>query len=460
MRIKPVPPKLDGFDPASEHSGDKDLAERLTQLLRNLEHGSVAIFDGRWGIGKTTFVKRWLAHLQSQGVPSIYLDAFEVDYLESPFVAIAGAFAKAGDEAKKADHPTYRAFLTAASKVGRTLGGTAAKIGVKAATLGLIGASEAEALGGMKDVITDALSDSAELTVKELIEEHSRKEKELETLREKLGQFPALLAEALPDDIKADDARLVFVIDELDRCRPDFALGMVESIKHFFGADKIHFVLVTNREHLVLSIAHKYGAFPSAEEYLRKFYDFQVIYEQDYSERGAFQIKHRIDELTRSLLDNVSAQERRDINDYMKVAARAYRLTLRDIEGVFLNLTLAYAAVRSDQFKPAVLVTFLALLKTLAPALYAKAKSGSLAFGDLSSRLFSQTGWGQFNINRVRDIFRYYLDPDLDLNAEPWRSYGRELWNFNLERMQVINYLCNSVIDRFAPAQEARSAQG
>ena len=103
MRIKSVPPDLENFDAAAVQAGDKDLAERLTQLVRNLEHGSVAIFDGRWGIGKTTFVKRWLAYLQSQGIPAIYLDAFAVDYLESPFVAIAGAFAKAGEDRCRRD---------------------------------------------------------------------------------------------------------------------------------------------------------------------------------------------------------------------------------------------------------------------------------------------------------------------------------------------------------------------
>jgi hypothetical protein len=369
-------------------------------------------------------------------------------------VAIAGSFAKAGEDAEKTEHPTYKAFVGAAAKVGKTLGGTAAKIGVKAVTLGLIGSAEVEALGEVKDVVADALADRAETAVKEVIEQHSKKEKELTELKEKLGRFPSLLsgkADAETNEVPP----LVVVIDELDRCRPDFALGLVEIIKHFFGADKVHFVLVTNREQLLLSVIHKYGPFPTADEYLRKFYDFQVLYEQDYTERGATQIRHRIDELARTLLEGVPATERNDIVDYVRAAAMAHRLTLRDLENVFLNLTLAYAAVRSNQFKPALLITFLALLKTLDPSMYARAKQGTLSYTDLAGRMLSQENWGQLDIGKIREVFRYHLDPDIKLENEPWSSFGNMEVRYNLGRLQTVQYLCNSVIDRFAPAQQA-----
>ena len=451
MRLKVDPPDLQTFDSSSEDGGDKDLAERLTQLICNLDHGSVAIFDGRWGVGKTTFVKRWLAYLKSKDIPSIYLDAFSVDYLENPFVALAGAFAKAAEDQERTTHPTYKAFVGAATKVGKTIGGTAAKIGVKFVTLGLIGSSEIEALSDMKDAIADAVSEDAGDAVKALIEEHAQKQSELYVLKEKLRSFPALLADK-PEGAEAPP--LVVMIDELDRCRPDFALGMIETIKHFFGAGRIHFFLVTNREHLTLSVAHRYGEFPTADEYLRKFYDFQVSYEQDYSERGGIQIRRRVEQLANSLLQNVTAQEKADVIEYVRAAAMAHRLTLRDLEGVFLNITLAYAAVRSKQFRPAILITFLALLKTIDPSLYAKAKSGTLQYDQLASRMFAQDNWGQFNIERLRELFRFHLDPNIDEDAEEWRHFGQGLWNYNLGRLQTVKYLCDAVLDRFAPAQE------
>jgi hypothetical protein len=451
MRIKIEPPDLDGFDEFSTSAGHKELAQNLTRLLTNLEHGSVAIFDGRWGIGKTTFVRRWLAHLSNEKIPAIYLDAFAVDYLESPFVALAGAFAAAAIDASAQSKSAYKEFVSAASKVGKAVGGTAAKIGVKALTLGVIGSSEIKQFEEMKDVIADALSEQAEASIKDLIEEHSRKDRELAALKSKLSEFPAMLSED-----GAPPRPLIVVIDELDRCRPDFALGMLESVKHFFGAPNIHFILVTNREHLLLSVAHKYGAFPTADEYLRKFYDFQIQFEQDYGQQGSFQIRKRIETLASALLGQIS--ERQQIEEFVQAAAIAHRLTLRDLEGVFLNLALAYAAVRSNQFRPAVLVTFLALLKTIDPASYAKAKAGTLTPEELNERLFSVGDWGQTNIDRIRLIFEFYLRPDIDEDDPRFRGFGQETWNFNLARTRVIIYLCNAVIDRFAPAESDQQA--
>lgn len=424
------------------------MAIRLTNLLCNLDHGAVALFDGRWGIGKSTFIRRWLSHLRAEGIPSIYLDAFAVDYLESPFVAVAGAFSSEAERANQSDHPTYRAFIDAAAKVGKAVGSTAAKIGVKALTLGVIGTAEIEAIGEVKEVVADALADRAEEAVKELISEHSRRESELAALREKLARFPALLS--TPQDADQPPRPLVVVIDELDRCRPDFALGMVETIKHFFGVDNIHFVLVTNREHLLLSVTHKYGSFETADEYLRKFYDFQVMYEHDYSERGGRRIKQRVQELTISLLPPTN--ERNDVQSYIEYAAVAHRLTLRDIENVFLNLALAYAAVQPREFKPTILVSFLCLLKTIDPRLYSQAKQGTLTYDNLRVRLFSQANWGDLNVERVSQVFQYHLDPDLDLKSDDFSGFG-DHGRFNLGRFKVIPYICNSIIDRFAPSQ-------
>lgn len=448
MRLKLTPPNFEEFDAAAEGAGDKDLAVRLTHLIQNLDHSTVAVFDGRWGIGKTTFIKRWLAHLAAEGIPSIYVDSFAVDYLESPFVAIAGAFSQAAERANKSTHPTYTAFVAAASKVGKTLGGTAAKIAIKAATFGVIGSSELEGLSNVGEAIADAVGDRAEEAVKELIQEHSRKENELATLKGRLSEFPQLLSIGSEEK---NASKLVVVIDELDRCRPDFALGMVEAVKHFFGAENVHFVLVTNREHLVRSVEHRYGSFKAADEYLRKFYDFQVFYEQSYIRHSPSQILSFVSRLAKELLGDIP--ERNDIEQYARAIAIAHRLTFRDLENIFSNLSLAYAAVRPREFRPAVLVLFLAVLKTLDPTLYTRAKAGTLSFSELSVRLFNTGDWGETNVDRLRKAFQYHMDRNLDERAEEWRGWSGELWNYNLERLAVIPYLCNSILDRFALAQ-------
>lgn len=67
-------------------------------------------------------------------------------------------------------------------------------------------------------------------------------------------------------------------VDELDRCRPDFAVNMLEIIKHTFNVKGVQFVLVTNTQQLRSSINHCYGETVDAQRYLDKFlkYSFSL----------------------------------------------------------------------------------------------------------------------------------------------------------------------------------------
>ena len=60
-------------------------------------------------------------------------------------------------------------------------------------------------------------------------------------------------------------------IDELDRCRPDYAVDMLEVIKHVFDIENVKVVLVTNTKQLRAAINHRYGAEVDAQKYLDKF---------------------------------------------------------------------------------------------------------------------------------------------------------------------------------------------
>ncbi len=66
---------------------------------------------------------------------------------------------------------------------------------------------------------------------------------------------------------------LIVMIDELDRCRPSYAIELLEVAKHLFSVDHIVFVLAVNRSELAHSIRALYGSDFDAEGYLRRFFD-------------------------------------------------------------------------------------------------------------------------------------------------------------------------------------------
>ena len=73
-------------------------------------------------------------------------------------------------------------------------------------------------------------------------------------------------------NIVRGEKELIIIIDELDRCRPDFALKMLESIKHLFATENCKFVLVMNKESMASSVEHLYGLKDeAAKRYLSKY---------------------------------------------------------------------------------------------------------------------------------------------------------------------------------------------
>ena len=72
---------------------------------------------------------------------------------------------------------------------------------------------------------------------------------------------------------QSTDHPLMVVIDELDRCRPSYAVALIEVAKHLFDADHVVFVLAVNRTQLTHSISALYGSEFDATGYLRRFFD-------------------------------------------------------------------------------------------------------------------------------------------------------------------------------------------
>lgn len=90
-----------------------------------------------------------------------------------------------------------------------------------------------------------------------------------EEIREKVKEiFDSIIVENVQ--------KLVIFIDELDRCRPNFAIEMLERIKHYFDDDRIIFIASVNREQLIHSISKYYGVNFDSTGYLDKFFDRNV----------------------------------------------------------------------------------------------------------------------------------------------------------------------------------------
>ncbi|WP_180117827.1 P-loop NTPase fold protein [Acinetobacter sp. YH12096] len=248
------------------------LGEQLTRYVDRLNCGAVLTLDARWGEGKTWFVRHWAKHLTDTEHNVIYLDAFANDYLEDPFLVITSEITnilKKDKSTKKRVSKLIELSASVGTALLPSLPKVALTLGLHLVGAGLLSGVLQQGYESAKDGI-DTLSEEASDRIKESIQDKiAGHEAEKKTLKE----FKKYLAET----VEKLDKPLVFIIDELDRCRPDFSIRLIERIKHFFDIPRIVFVLVMDKTQFTKVICHNYGYDETlGEEYLSKFIDFKV----------------------------------------------------------------------------------------------------------------------------------------------------------------------------------------
>ncbi|MDR0634721.1 MAG: KAP family NTPase, partial [Azoarcus sp.] len=251
-----------GDDPFKNDALDrKPLVTNLAGLIGNLNGPFVMVLDAPWGSGKTTLVRMLKAHLESEDFQCIYFNAWEVDYASDPLIAMVSAIDRMDFSASPEAAKTFKNCMKAVKKAAPGFLKRIVVAGTKVVTMGVLdlGAATSER------IIADATGE----TVDSIVDLFARESDQLKTFREELTKA----VEQLPEAQKKPD--LVFFIDELDRCRPTFAIELLERVKHLFNIPNIVFVLSIDKQQLEASTKAVYGAESNAPEYLRRFFDME-----------------------------------------------------------------------------------------------------------------------------------------------------------------------------------------
>ncbi|MEO9493985.1 MAG: P-loop NTPase fold protein, partial [Vibrio splendidus] len=74
----------------------------------------------------------------------------------------------------------------------------------------------------------------------------------------------------------AQGERVVVIVDELDRCHPDYAIAFLEAMKLIFSQSGFVFCLMVNADYLERLAKHRFGASTKEEKYLDKFVDIRL----------------------------------------------------------------------------------------------------------------------------------------------------------------------------------------
>jgi hypothetical protein len=437
----------DIFDRASFGAG-------LMNLLSSVEEPLVVMIDGQWGSGKTIFVKMWAGLLRQNGFPVVYFDAFENDYMSDAFTALAGEVVSLASKSLGSSNPDYASFVAKTKSVGKVLLRSALKIGVKAATLGALNADDVgEVVAGVSSEIAGEASDIADQFVGELLERHEGERTIFDRFRNALSEIPGLVAES---GETGKSLPLVFIVDELDRCKPTFALELLERIKHFLSVPNIHFVLVTHRAHLESSVRFAYGQDVDAQSYLEKFYTISIQLPTGDIDRPGFHTKKYLDSVFKTLpadSDNGTLSE--SVIEIIWQTALIYGLSFRTLERIATHVALMFAFTNNKVLRLAPVVTGLCIFKAVRPQLFAKAQNGSLEMKDVEN-FFQFSRWvegGNVGANWCHGWWSYCLAEELDSES---KEYRHVLFQYNIgDRKRIVPIMATRVVNAFQISRKA-----
>ena len=452
------------FDTQDEFNR-KPIAENIIRLLTSSIDLSPMVIDGGWGTGKTKFCQKLIQLMQEQhrDYRPVYIDAFRLDHSGEPLLALFAEIIKActpedtGEQPSEQRKNITRKVAKAAGFVMKTVTKAAVCHVLKQNTDDLAEGlqkimNDGQDADSLAETVTDAAatiaSHTIDATVEALLREQIEAEKNLETLKACLKELAA-------------DKPIILFIDELDRCRPDYAVDMLEVIKHVFDVENVKVVLVTNTKQLRAAINHRYGVEVDAQKYLDKFlkYSFalpEVIGGTNYLVRKYYLVTiiyfHKLirsSPMFNQFKDSIYNEYNiYFISDMMERNNISLRETERFVHHLEIYLTLRGELKKERRIEYNLLIILGVYIFCFYPSLINDIYKERMDAKDIA-QLFNIQSWPSMPEDRKRfncaDLMAVMLIRHSNLSDKRFIAnirYDDEYWQFHMDRM----FLKNSAI--------------
>lgn len=264
---------------ATKHAWDEDLldyksiGETFTKLVQSIDTGKVISIEAGFGCGKTFFRKEWAKQLNAEGEVVVELGVLQSDHSGEPVITLLGALAaavpqnKAGASQHALEIVKNMGVASVRAAVRATFRTGADEIFEAMTEKAIDIMDDFDALDDLLKNVGDGMSkEASKIIASQMAAEKLRKEKLPKQLR--------ALLDALTEGKK--NKRVIIIVDELDRCHPDYALAFIEAMKVVFSQQGFVFCLMVNAEYLEEIASHRFGGADSDEPYLDKFVDIRL----------------------------------------------------------------------------------------------------------------------------------------------------------------------------------------
>ncbi|MFN3194541.1 MAG: P-loop NTPase fold protein [Chlorobiota bacterium] len=335
--------------------------QTLTSILEQSDEGIVLALNNKWGTGKTHFVRMWEEYIEKNDtkLEAIYFNAWENDYEDNPLIAILGELSilEDGDSKEK-----YEKMISHGAKLFTNI------------LFPLIKALSGVDLGSFEDLF-DKVGDNIGSIVESEVNDYRDRKKTIHDFRRSLEEYI---------NKGTNNKKLIFIVDELDRCRPNYAVSILEQIKHFFSVKNIHFVLSIDKEQLSYAIEGVYGSSKiNSEEYLRRFIDLEFSLPSPDKEeyfKHLIQI-NKIDEFFDSpeRKEIKFQNERNTFEEICECIFKNTKVELRKQEKIFKLIKVSLKLTGKNQLINIGALIYLVFLKIYDSKTYNKIKSKELS---------------------------------------------------------------------------------
>lgn len=328
----------------------------LTTLLSNIgnEDSFVMTVSAPYGGGKTFFVKMWQNYLKKQNGHTLYYNAWENDFSINPLASFISCFSELDDVDPKLKDKV-KAVITAAQKITLTK--------IPEICVRLLGALCKKYLGIEAQELYDTAKISAEFVdeAEKEIGKLSAKAKTMiadeKELRDAITDFKKKLKELIASFERTNNrisGKLVIFIDDLDRCRPDYAITFLEYIKHLFNIPNCNFILSVDEDQLISTVEKVYGS-KNAEGFLSKIIDFDFKLPsptsvREFIELAIKKLKWETDNIFPTPCEDIDMKEIFIL--MFEPLVKLLSLTMRDIEHVLQDLNIIYRSIELEQLAP------------------------------------------------------------------------------------------------------------
>ncbi len=420
--------------------GDYLITYLVNRYNNNPDSPFVLNINAEWGFGKTYFLKNLTKDLENKKHPVVYFDAWKNDFTDNPLLAFMSEL-----------NTSLDVYLNNASKAKsffqdayNTSKGILLPILTKKLTGHAI--SELNDLFEQEDIdetqqdentvdfeIQNGVSSVISKIAEVALSEHKTIQQSIETFKRQMKK----LLSHIDKNMDAKKLPMFILIDELDRCRPNYAIELLENIKHIFDISGVVFIVATDSQQLAHSINAIYGNNFSSERYLKRFFhqEYNLAKPDNYSYANYLLDKHNLLSNTQmfSPLDRSLYADKNIVVELFAGYTTFFKLGLRDQEQAVTMLEAIVLVLPNNETIHLGYLLFLIMLKQKNSEAFVRLNETPMK---LRKSFVTQNFFDKINVDMTVSFEDYRRDRDTGLQGAQYSvssliSIYLELLNIN-----------------------------